>query len=221
MSSFFFLEHGGFKLIPDISISGKGEVGSVLFFADREPKELKGEVLSITNDSATSVNLLKVLFAETYGFIPHCKTSATPTVDQHCRGALVIGDRLLDSDRTWSKALVRIDLGQWWFERFGLPMVFGVWAAQKLWINQKPERFKTICTQLRKLFDYGLTQQFGEVLEEAERRTGLTKPRLEHYYRSELNFDLTDSHWQGLALYAKLCARHGLLAKERSQLTFE
>lgn len=213
MSSFFFLEQGGLTLIPDVSIASKGAVGSVLFFADKPLDQLADKVLAITADSATSVNLLKVLFAETYGFIPSCQTSSKPEIDEKFAGALVIGDRALHSDTSWSKELVRADLGQWWFEKFGLPMVFGVWAAQDKWVKANQEKFVSICDELRSLFDKGLTGQFDAVLAEAEKRTGLPKSRLEYYFKSELNFDLSKDHLQGLALYAELCRKHGLLPK--------
>ncbi len=213
MSSFFFLESGCFRLVPNISIASKGAVGSVLFFANRPLQELRSEVLAITADSATSVNLLKVLFAETYGFIPKCETVSHPEIDDKHAGALVIGDRALHSDISWSKDLVRVDLGQWWFENFHLPMVFGVWAARKTWVEKNQKSFEGICPELRNLFDEGLDGRFEDVLAEAEKRTGLPKPRLEQYYRHELNFELTPSHLQGLRLYRSLCIKHQLLAE--------
>jgi chorismate dehydratase len=211
MSSFFFLEQSDFTLVPSISIASIGAVGSVLFFADRQPSELAGTALAITADSATSVNLLKILFAESYGFVPRFEVTGTPGVGKEHAGALVIGDKALNSDTTWSKELVRIDMGQWWYESFGLPMVFGCWAARNSWIDANRHRFETICKELRALFDRGLGLDFQKVLDEAEKTTGHPRPRLEHYYRNELNFDLTDKHRQGLSLYAKLCVKHGLL----------
>jgi chorismate dehydratase len=213
MSSFFFLESGCFSLVPKISIASKGAVGSVLFFANQELKDLRSDVLAITADSATSVNLLKVLFAETYGFVPRCETVANPVIDDQHQGALVIGDRALHSDISWSKDLVRVDLGQWWFEKFNLPMVFGVWAARKQWVEKNQKEFESICPELRNLFDDGLLGRFDDVLEEAQKRTGLPKARLEHYYRRELNFELTASHLKGLELYRSLCIKHGLLTE--------
>jgi chorismate dehydratase len=213
MSSFFFLESGLFQLVPEISIASKGAVGSVLFFADRPLKAMKNEVLAITADSATSVNLLKVLFAETHGFIPRCVTVASPSISSEHRGALVIGDRALHSDNNWSKDLVRVDLGQWWFEKFKLPMVFGVWAARKEWVKKNQTSFNNICPELRSLFDTGLDIRFEDVLKEAQKRTGLSRSRLAHYYKNELNFDLTPSHIKGLELYKTLCIKHGLLTE--------
>lgn len=211
MSSFFFLEQSDFSLIPSISIASIGPVGSVLFFADRDPGDLAQSTLAITADSATSVNLLKILFAETYGFIPRFEVTKTPEVSKDYAGALVIGDKALKSDSTWSKELVRVDMGQWWYEKFGLPMVFGCWAARNSWIDSNRERFNSMCEELRLLFDKGLGVHFEQVLDEAEKTTGHPRTRLEHYYRNELNFDLTDRHREGLALYAKLCVKHGLL----------
>ncbi len=211
MSSFFYLEHGGFSLVPKISIASVGKVGSVLFFARRELMSLKSKALAITAASATSVNLLKLLFLETAGFVPYFEVQATPAIDDLFDGALVIGDRALHVDAEWSQNYLRIDLGQWWFDTFGLPMVFGVWAGRNEWVNQDLGRFNHLCDSLRKLFDLGLGTQFSAVLAEAATRTGLAEDRLRTYYRTELNFDLSDRHLQGLELYASLCRKHQLL----------
>jgi chorismate dehydratase len=211
MSSFFFLEQGLYKLVPDISIASKGTVGSVLFFSDRELSELHGKKLAITHDSATSVNLLTILFAESFGFVPDFETVSDPEVNQQFSGALVIGDRALRCDKDWSQKLLRVDLGQWWYEKYSLPMVFGVWAANNNWLVKNEEKFDHISAQLNKSFQRGLGTRFEEVLTEAHNRTGLSKARLDQYYRHELNFQLTPSHRLGLQLYADLCVKHRLL----------
>ena len=46
-------------LVPDLAISSKGEVGSVLLFGKTELKNMK--TIALPSDSATSVTLLKYL----------------------------------------------------------------------------------------------------------------------------------------------------------------
>ena len=46
-------------LVPDLSISSKGEVGSVLLFGSKEISDMKS--IALPSDSATSVTLLKFL----------------------------------------------------------------------------------------------------------------------------------------------------------------
>jgi chorismate dehydratase len=217
MSSYFFLENDDFELVPNVSISSKGAVGSVLFFADREPEKLAGQCIAVTSASATSINLLKILFNEEYGFSPEFEVLDRPEISSTRAGALVIGDAALNADSVWSRDFVRIDLGSWWFSLFALPMVFGVWAVRKDWVASNQSEFSLVCSELRRWFDLGLSVNFEAVLEEAARRTGLPKARLEQYYRQELNFDLGEDHKRGLALYESLCRKHGLLKAADSQ----
>ena len=218
MSSFYFLENGNLELIPQISIASRGPVGSVLFFADRPLANLQGCKIAITSASATSVNLLKVLFAEKVGFVPEFVVCDEPELNDEFAGALVIGDRALAFDQRWDARpasgigeSVRMDLGAWWFEAFSLPMVFGVWAARKSLVEENRPRFESLCANLRQLFDLGLGAQFPEVVAEAARRTGLSSERLSVYYRQELNFEMTSEHLKGLELYRTLCVKNGLL----------
>jgi len=218
MSSFYFLQNGNLELVPLISIASKGAVGSVLFFADRPLALLQRCKIAITSASATSVNLLKVLFAEKIGFIPEFVICDEPEINAEFAGALVIGDRALAFDQNWDARSgdsvgnsVRVDLGVWWFEAFSLPMVFGVWAARKQFVESNRVRFEKLCSDLRDCFDVGLSAQFAAVVAEASRRTGLSSQRLSVYYRQELNFDLTAEHLKGLELYRTLCLKHRLL----------
>jgi chorismate dehydratase len=218
MSSFYFLQNGNLELVPLISIASKGAVGSVLFFADRPLRLLQGCKIAITSASATSVNLLKVLFAEKLGFIPEFVVCDEPEINSKFAGALVIGDRALAFDQNWNARSgdmvgdsIRVDLGSWWFEAFSLPMVFGVWAARKQFVAANRARFEGLCADLRHFFDVGLNDQFAAVVAEASRRTGLSSERLSVYYRRELNFDLTAEHLKGLELYRTLCLKHHLL----------
>ena len=82
------------------------------------------------SDSSSSVNLLRWWLKEngmnpkevTMG--PHLENMLT-----ECDGALLIGDRALQSARTHSE-LVKLDLGKAWQDSTGKLMVFGVFVAR-------------------------------------------------------------------------------------------
>lgn len=57
-------------LLPDVSISATGRVGSVLFFYRGPLKALSGQTVALTPESATSVALLKLLLEDFYGLKP-------------------------------------------------------------------------------------------------------------------------------------------------------
>jgi len=83
-------------LIPDIGICSRGEVGSVLLFSNKKIGDMKS--IALPSDSATSVALLKHLL-EIRGLSPEFIVMG-PDFDlmlESCDGALLIGDRALES----------------------------------------------------------------------------------------------------------------------------
>jgi len=116
-----------FRLIPDIGIVSKGQVGSVLLFGHRTIESMRD--IAIPSDSSTSTALLKWLL-ERNGNDPRL-IEMGPDIDsmlEKCDGALLIGDRALDVARDDPDSIV-MDLGFEWTRITGLPMVFGVFAA--------------------------------------------------------------------------------------------
>lgn len=216
MSSFFYLQKAKeLSLVPSISISCVGPVGSVLFFAKEEPANLNGKIIQTSSSSATSVNLLQVLLAEQFGVRP--KIIATPEPDMtkpEVAGALLIGDQALSLNEKWAGNYLTIDLGQWWMQKFHLPMVFGVWAARNDWKQERPFEFDRMVDALTRAKNLGLGHRFNEVIDEATKRSGLTRGELTIYYKRLLNFDYTERHAAGLETYKKLCEKHGLLKAE-------
>ena len=116
-------------LVPDLAISSKGEVGSVLLFGNVGVGDM--DKIATPSDSATSVTLLKYLISKR-GLNPEY-VEMGPDLDgmlKECNGCLLIGDRALESARS-NPDLVKMDLGLEWRNVSGHPMVFGVFAARK------------------------------------------------------------------------------------------
>jgi chorismate dehydratase len=218
MSSFFYLQKmDELTLVPNISISCLGPVGSVLFFCKEEPDKLNGKIIQTSSSSATSVKVLSVLLAEQFGVRPRLIAAPEPDLTKpEVAGALLIGDQALTLGDKWAGNYLRIDLGQWWMQQFRYPMVFGVWAARNDWLQERPFDFDRIANALAEAKNLGLSSRFNEVIDEAGKRSGLARGELTVYYKRQLNFDFTDRHAAGLDLYRKLCEKHGLL-KERPE----
>ena len=219
MSSHYFLQDGDFELFPDISISAQGAVGSVLFFSKVPLKDLHRARVGVPLASASSVQLLHILLTESYGvqaqFVPLDKPEEENPAEP-LSAFLLIGDRALTMDDGLAKSgairdYERLDLGQWWYENYQLPMVFGVWAARKAWKQANPEDFETIAAFLAGSYQLGLTRDFAVVLSEAARRTNLSQDRLRHYYLNELDFTFGERHAEGLELYRSLCRKYNLV----------
>lgn len=212
MSSSFFLRQGKLDLVPALSISSRGPVGTVLFFSRVPTHKLAGARIAVPSSSATSVSLLRVLLLEQLNAAIEVVPQSVPNLnDPDIQGALVIGDRALAVDTEWSNKYWRADLGQWWYSRTGLPMVFGVWAARSNWARSHEEEFHALSESLRKAVDLGLSTLLPAVVAEARKRTGLESIRLHKYYQQEISYELGPGHREGLEHFKKLCQDYRLL----------
>ncbi|MEE2883097.1 MAG: menaquinone biosynthesis protein [Planctomycetota bacterium] len=120
----------GYRIIPGHCISCDGEVGSILLFCRKEWKDI--EVVAVDQASSSSVALLQVLrhldglpameLMETRSDLFLFEKPDPPDA------ILLIGDAAL---RHRSSPLERVDLGQAWKDRTGLPFVFAVWLARE------------------------------------------------------------------------------------------
>lgn len=181
-------------LIPDIGICSKGEVGSVLLFSNKKIEDM--QTIALPSDSATSVALLKHLL-KLRGLNPTFK-SMGPDFDSMldiCDGALLIGDRALDSSKQHPE-MVQLDLGQAWLENTGKPMVFGVFAARK-------DTDKELLVAAHNALESRLTNfenstaARNAVIEWSVSRSDLTFERLDKYFGEVFN-RLDDDHLSGL-----------------------
>jgi chorismate dehydratase len=221
MSTSYYVESKEMTLIPRLSIASNGSVGSVLFFYRKEPTAGRAFRVAVPTASATSVRLLKILFEEEFGFPCEVASALRPDLeDQFFDGALVFGDHALAVDDMWSKLYARKDLGAWWKAISGLPMIFGVWAARTAWASSHKDQFEEISEALATSIKLGLGKAFPDVIDEAQRRTGLSAARLQRYYHDELDYGFGEAHVQAIRKYESLCRGYGLLARPLVQADF-
>lgn len=215
MSSFFYLENfRELQLIEGLAISSRGPVGSVLLFSAKEASELDGAEVAVPDSSASSINLLRILLKLCHGVEITLVPYREPDFSAADRGGLLLfGDKALLADADLSARYNRIDLGQWWQRLTGLPMVYGVWGAQKDFVKDNSRAFEEIAAALVEARDQGLTSMFPEVLDEAARRTNLPAARLEQYYRRDLDFSFRGEHREGLKLYEAMCRKYGYIGR--------
>jgi chorismate dehydratase len=123
--------------------------------------------------------------------------------------ALIIGDPAMLIDRT--KLLV-YDLAEEWRKHTGLPFVFAFWAVRadsKIGIGE---------------LDFAQAKREGiahapQLAEMYSQSLGLPHAELLTYLTENICFDLDEESLQGLKLYYKLAAEHGLI-KEARELNF-
>jgi chorismate dehydratase len=136
ISSIEFLRHRReLRALPDFSISTLGPVTSVMLFHWRPLPELSGARIAVTTDSATSVDLLRLLLSADgidAEFVP-----MPPDLDAmmtRCDAALLIGDAALREAVMHRELAGRrpllTDLGEAWYRQTRLPFTFAVWASR-------------------------------------------------------------------------------------------
>lgn len=116
---------GDYAIVPGVAIGSRGPVRSVNLY-HRVPL-LRVRRVALDISSRTSVALTRVLLRERLGRDPEYVPSppSMPAMLADADAALVIGDHALYFDGP----VDRLDLGQEWLARTGLPFVFAFWAG--------------------------------------------------------------------------------------------
>jgi len=139
LSSLYYLQNSSkFVLVPDISISSFGKVGSVLLFSRKPLREIRE--ITPSSESLTSNFITYALFRKFLGQ----KVSFVPEGGE---ALLVIGDRALNfpAERDFP---YRYDIGELWFKETGLPAVFALFIVPRTWAVENPEKFAKLSLEL-------------------------------------------------------------------------
>ncbi|HEY7461450.1 MAG TPA: menaquinone biosynthesis protein [Gemmatimonadota bacterium] len=119
-----------YRLLPDLSISSRGEVRSILLTATRAPEDLGRCRVGLPTASASSACLAEILLRRRWGAEPELvwfeQLQEEPL--ERCDAALYIGDAALRLRRE-RPDLVWTDLGSVWTEWTGLPFVYALWQV--------------------------------------------------------------------------------------------
>jgi chorismate dehydratase len=113
-------------------IATRDQVKSVMLFSKEGWADLQGKTIGITDDTATSVHLLKVLLAHKHGVNARFVRLHAGVNDLSGYDAiLLIGDEALRR-RKWGLPGFDLayDLATEWYEWKKLPFVFAVWATK-------------------------------------------------------------------------------------------
>jgi len=212
-SSITFSTHADqFLILPDISISSRGAVLSVLLFSTVPITDLHGTTVLLSSESATSVALMKILLKIRYGC--DCNYRITDQVDPaDLRGAaalLLIGDAALRASRTLSNMFV-YDLGELWFDWTGEPFVFALWMTTREKFKIHGDELKRLSHQLQHAKAYAKTH-LEQIVGKTTERGWMEPELLLEYWRNNICYDLTELHLAGLKRYFRLAVEVGLIA---------
>lgn len=206
ISSFEYLQNQDkYQRLEGISISSKIEADSVLFFCNLDFWQKENKIIHVTNKSATSVNLLKVLLKELYKLDMDKIKFETFKDNQNYEAKLLIGDEALKEEKTKYEEV--IDLGSKWHELTGLPMVFGLWTINKESdLFKNPNLLENINHKLLQLRDKGLNEFYPDMIIEAYKETGINRASLKKYFKN-LDYGFTDKHLESLKLFESYLSR--------------
>jgi len=200
-------------LLPDLSVSSDGPVQSIMLFS-RVPIELAANgVIAVTNTSATSVNLLKIILEKAYGGKPEY-ISVDPDLDvmmENADACLLIGDNAIRA--SWqNQGYIMTDLGALWKEWTGLGMTFAVWAVNREAAHQKQEAIAEIADAFAASKRQGLSN-LAPIVRDACFMIGGTEAYWYGYFRN-LCYDFGERQQEGLNLYFRYAYELGLLPQQ-------
>ncbi|HKC24309.1 MAG TPA: menaquinone biosynthesis protein, partial [Thermoanaerobaculia bacterium] len=171
---------------------------SVLLASPRPLEEAR--TVALDQASRSSAVMAQILYEDLFRTRPefHPGASDLPEMLRHHDAALLIGDPALKADLS---GLHVLDLAEGWRRLTGLPFVFAVWAVRP---DIAPEPF--LWSR-----DYGKTRR-SEVLELAQKRTGLGTDVLSEYLQGDLHHDLEEEDEKGLREFFRRAAAHGFIS---------
>jgi chorismate dehydratase len=193
---------GDYAIVPGISLASRGPVRSVSLF-HRGP--LAGiRRVALDASSRTSVALTKVLLREALGRDPEyvARPPSLPTMLADADAALLIGDPALYVESEWS----RLDLGEEWTRRTGLPFVYAFWAGPAGVLTPADvERLQAARDAGRRAVAAIASSYNGH----APERAALN----ESYLRSNMVYDLGEGELAGLREFFRRAHALGLLPR--------
>lgn len=218
VSVFEFIRHADrLAALHDFSVAVLGAVYSVNLFHRRPWSELSGARIALTSQSATSVELLRVLLEKSglRATLERAEGTALELLASGYDGVLRIGDSalrewydvvgpisedvsMLDLPHT-GRGVIVTDLAQKWYELTGHPFVFAVWAHRK---DNPPPRDLQLAMRNARRWGIG---HLGEISEAHARKLGLPWRVVQHYLWN-FRYHLEAPDRAGLKVFADFAA---------------
>jgi len=203
--------HGGaYAILPNLSISSVGAVGSSMLISKVPPQELGGRSVALTTHSAASLAFFRILCARLWRVEVRTEDAA-PDLDAMLRdhdAAVLIGNpAILAVHRAEQRGdLHVVDLGTAWQELTGLPAVFAVWALWRDWAAEQPDAVRVLREDLERGRAWGLhPDNRGALVQRGAFDTGLPEADIDAYFRKQ-DYRLTEDHRRSLLRYFALLA---------------
>lgn len=202
-------------ILPNLSIAAEGRVTSVLLFSRRPLEELDGRPVALTNHSATSVVLTKIILTERYGVRPNYFAAPPDPVRMlaEAEACLIIGDSaLLAANDPALRALypdLRVyDLGEEFQRLTGEIMVFALWVIRREFADRNPDGVRLVSRLFQASRDYAVDHMDQLVEAALQRRQQLPRAAVEEHFR-QIRHHFTEPYRRGLLRYFELAHKIG------------
>jgi len=197
-SSAFARNFDQWLILPDLSISCYGKVMSVLLVSHLPFDQLNNKKVFLTDESATAVDLLSLLFASE-GIQPDFikkKILSPGDISEGSEAGLVIGDSALKHD--WHKEFEYVwDLCEMWNKKTGLPFVFAIWAVRKTYAQENKNKVMKVLEMLKMSKINGL-KNISAIKTKASEKLGIDYDLCDTYFKS-MHYELNHKELQCLS----------------------
>lgn len=196
----YLQQEKSFELL-NYCIATRDQVKSVLLFSNHGWKDLDGKKIGITDDTATSVKLLKILLERKHGVKAHFQRMHSGVNDlREYDAVLLIGDEALRRRKQGLLGFeIVYDLATEWYEWQKLPFVFAVWAIKNTVSTERRNELRSLITMS---LEKGETD-FAAVGAQHAKGLGLT-PEEVSAYLSAFNYRLGERERAAMELFRTL-----------------
>lgn len=213
--------HGGdYAMLPSLSISSVGPVGSSMLISKVAPERLGGCSVALTTHSAASLAYFRILCARMWR-VEVATVDAAPDLDAMLAahdGAVLIGNPAIVATAAARRRgdLVVTDLGEAWHRFCELPAVFAVWALWRDWAADQPGAVTVLRDDLERGLAWGHEPaNRAELDARGAADTGLDEAAIHAYFDLQ-DYRLTADHERSLMLYFEHLAALDLAPPLRS-----
>lgn len=201
----FLRLQAAFERLGPLGIAVRGRCESVMLFSKRPVRQLDGAVIGVTDDTSTSVLLMRLILEQRYKLAPKAYHRGSPPGND-VDAVLLIGDEALKLHHANRLYPYEIDLAfEWWLWQH-LPMVFAVWAVRK---DTPAEAKQQLSRSLQKQVAVNLAR-LRAIAEEQAPSLGLPAPHLEAYL-GKFVYRFGALEEQAVAQFSHLVHEHHLL----------
>lgn len=187
--------NGKYQCPLDFGIVACNKVLSVNLYTQLPPSSLNGMRVGLTQQSATSISLLKVLCHHHWKIKPLFVPLEGPFSSY--AAVLLIGDEALENQTL--PGFQTIDLAEVWYAMTGLPFVFALFAMQP---EIKLETLKSFNKELTSALQWSDSHP-TEIQQEALKRCRLSPSLVKRYY-STLSYRIGQEERKSLDLFRML-----------------